>query len=71
MEGLFPQQKAGMTSIFAKISETTRNTTASNVNNLNSQTDKIIVRGKEIEYNRKDKIFDLAAPTSKKCSIRD
>lgn len=46
MESLFPAQKAGVTSIFQKISESTRKTYANNVGHLKTNTIEVLVKGK-------------------------
>lgn len=64
MESLFPKQKSGVTSIFQKISDSTRKTYATNVGHLKTNTITVMVKGKKIEFNRKDRLFELTGPVA-------
>ena len=66
MESLFPKAKPGMASIYGKISESTLKNPLSNVGQIKNSTIKIIVKGKEIDFDRKDPIFSLSEPTKNK-----
>jgi hypothetical protein len=54
-----------MNSFFGKISTTTLSNPASNVHQLKSTEAKILVKGKSMDYHRKDEIFELKGPTDK------
>lgn len=67
MEGsLIKSQAKNMSSFFGKISESTRSSPATNVAQLKTTWCKINVRGKTIEFDRKEEIFELKRPTDKK-----
>jgi hypothetical protein len=68
MESLFPKLAPGQASIYGKISESTRCNPASNVDQIKQQNISIMVRGKKIDFNRKDPIFSLTKANNTKCS---
>lgn len=59
-------QPNNMSSFFGKISESTRSNPATNVAQLKTTCSRINVRGKIIDFNRKEEIFQMQGPTSKK-----
>ena len=48
-----------MSSFFERLSETTKTYPASNMSQLENELAIILVKGRKIEFNRKDKIFYL------------
>lgn len=68
MESLFPKLAPGQASIYGKISESTRSNPASNIDQIKTQNISIMVRGRRIDFNRKDPIFSLSKINETKCS---
>ena len=62
----FVRRNNNVNSFFERISDTTRNNPATNVAQIATNGTMINIRGKKIEFNRRDEIFSLVKPTEEK-----
>lgn len=65
MESIMKKNK-NINSFFEKISDTTRTSQANNVAQIKTAQTSILIKGKQIEFNRKDVIFTMKGQTANK-----